>query len=578
MSDFDLIIRNGTVLNGSGADGFRADVAIKSGRIAAVGQVEGSAAEDIDATDKLVTPGWVDVHTHYDGQVTWDSFVTPSSLHGVTTVVMGNCGVGFAPVRKQDHKTLISLMEGVEDIPGAALHEGLSWNWETFPEYLDAIEERAHDIDVAAQVPHGALRVYVMGERGAALEKATGDDIAEMARLNREAVEAGALGFTTSRTILHKTAEGDAVPTYDAAREELLGIAEEMGKSGAGVLQLVSDFADLQVEFETLTEMARLSRRPLSLSLAQADVMPGRYKELLAKLEEANRAGLEMRGQVANRPVGLLLGLQGSVHPFITYPSYREIADLSLAERVTKMRDPAFRDQLLSEKPQKGNVFANHIASSYDKMFQLGDPPNYEPEPSTSVAAVAERQGKRPDELAYEILLQNEGREFLYFPFLNYAEFSLDATKEMLESDYTIPGLSDGGAHVGAICDGSFPTYMLTHWARDRTRGDRFDLAWLVKRQTRDTAISMGLMDRGLISPGYKADLNVIDFKKLRLHPPHMIFDLPANTRRLMQHADGYVATIVSGEVIRRDGEATGALPGRLVRGAQEPPSTLAAE
>ncbi len=578
MTKFDLIVRGGTVLDGSGNEGVQADVAIKDGVIVAVGQVEGATAEEVDATGKLVTPGWVDVHTHYDGQVTWDSFVTPSSLHGATTIVMGNCGVGFAPVRSQDHRTLISLMEGVEDIPGAALHEGLDWNWESFPEYLDAIEARPHDIDVAAQVPHGALRVYVMGERGAALEKATGDDITEMARLTREAVEAGALGFTTSRTILHKTAEGEAVPTYDAAREELIGIAEEMGKSGAGVLQLVSDFADLQMEFETLTEMARVSGRPLSMSLAQADVMPGRYRELLEKLNEANRAGLEIRGQVANRPVGILLGLQGSVHPFITYPSYREIADLPLAERVAKMREPAFRAQLLSEAPQQGNVFANHIASSYHKMFQLGDPPNYEPEPSTSVGAIAEREGMRPDELAYDILLQNDGREFLYFPFLNYAEFSLDATKEMLESDYTIPGLSDGGAHVGAICDGSFPTYMLTHWARDRTRGEKFDLPWLVKRQTRDTAVAMGLLDRGLIAPGYKADLNVIDFDKLRLHPPHMIFDLPANTRRLMQEADGYDATIVSGEVIRRGGEATGALPGKLVRGPQKAPERLAAE
>jgi N-acyl-D-aspartate/D-glutamate deacylase len=578
MSGFDLIIRGGTILDGTGAEGYQADVAVKDGRIVAVGAIAETAAEEIDATGKLVTPGWVDVHTHYDGQVTWDSFVTPSSLHGATTVVMGNCGVGFAPVRKQDHQTLISLMEGVEDIPGAALHEGLSWNWESFPDYLDAIEEREHDIDVAAQVPHGALRVYVMGERGAALDKATEPEVQEMGRLTREAVEAGALGFTTSRTILHKTAEGAAVPTFDAAREELLGISEEMGKSGAGVLQLVSDFADLPVEFETLTEMVRVSGRPLSLSLAQADVKPGRYKELLAKLEEANRAGLEMRGQVANRPVGLLLGLQGSVHPFITYPSYREIEDLPLPERVSKMREPEFRTQLLSEEPQRGNVFANHIASSYNKMFQLGDPPNYEPDPSTSVAAIAEREGKRPDELAYEVLLQNDGREFLYFPFLNYAEFSLEPTKEMLESEYTIPGLSDGGAHVGAICDGSFPTYMLTHWARDRTRGGQLDLSLLVKMQTRDTAVAMGLLDRGLIASGYKADLNVIDFEKLRLHPPHMIFDLPANTRRLMQEADGYVATIVSGEVIRRDGKATGALPGKLVRGSQEPPAKLAAE
>ncbi|MEQ9518609.1 MAG: amidohydrolase family protein [Parvibaculum sp.] len=580
MANFDLIIRGGSLADGTGAPVTQTDIAIKDGCIAHVGPLglDVEATEIMDATGLLVTPGWVDVHTHYDGQVTWDSYVTPSSLHGVTTVVMGNCGVGFAPVRPADHQTLISLMEGVEDIPGAALHEGLSWNWESFPDYLDAIEERAHDIDVAAQVPHGALRVYVMGARGVALEKATQDDIRTMGELTRDAVKAGALGFTTSRTILHKTAEGDAVPTYDADREELVGIAKLMGEADAGVLQVVSDFAKLGPEFETLEEMVALSGRPLSLTVAQADVMPGRYQDILKHLEAANDKGLEMRGQVANRPVGLLLGLQGSVHPFITYPSYQGVARLPLPERVAKMKDPEFRKQLLSEAPQKGNVFANHIASSYDKMFRLGTPPNYEPEPDTSIAALATRKGVQADELAYDILLEDEGREFLYFPFLNYAAFDLDAVHEMLAHPNTIPGLSDGGAHVGAICDASFPTYMLIHWARDRSRGDRFDLAWLVKRQTRDTAVALGLLDRGLVAKGYKADLNLIDFEKLSLEGPRMVFDLPANTRRLMQGAEGYVATIVSGQVIRRHGKATGVLPGKLVRGAQSDPVRVAAE
>lgn len=578
MSGYDLVIRGGTVLDGTGAAGIVADVGVRDGTIIEIGDIQETGTREIDARGKLVTPGWVDVHTHYDGQVTWDEQVTPSSLHGTTTVVMGNCGVGFAPVRPSDHQTLISLMEGVEDIPGAALHEGLAWNWESFPEYLDAIDAKPHDIDVAAQVPHGALRVYVMGERGVTLETATEEDIREMGRLTREAVEAGALGFTTSRTILHKTAEGNPVPTHDAARGELVGIATEMGKAGAGVLQVVSDFPNMDVEFETLREMSRKAGRPLSVSLAQSDVKPAMYEEVLSRLETANRDGLEMRAQVANRPVGLLLGLQGSVHPFITYPSYRQIAELPLAERVEKMRDPSFRAQLLSEEPQTGNVFANYIANSYDKMYRLGSPPNYEPAPEDSIGAQAARDGKRADELVYDILLEDGGREFLYFPFLNYAASNLEAAKEMLEHEFTIPGLSDGGAHVGTICDASFPTYMLTHWARDRTRGGKLDLPWLVRRQTRDTARAMGLLDRGLIAPGYKADLNVIDFDALAIRAPHMIFDLPANTRRLMQEADGYVATIVSGKVIREHGEPTGELPGRLIRGHQPAPDLLAAE
>ncbi|MDP2124604.1 MAG: amidohydrolase family protein, partial [Parvibaculum sp.] len=567
MAQLDLVIRGGTIVDGSGGAAYEADVAIDKGVIVEIGKVAASGREEIDAKGLLVTPGWVDIHTHYDGQVTWDSRMTPSSIHGATTVVMGNCGVGFAPVKKTDHDRLIRLMEGVEDIPGAALHEGLSWKWESFADYMDAVETLAHDIDLVMQVPHGAVRVYVMGERGAKREAATDAEIAEMREIVRDAIKAGAIGFSTSRTVAHRTSDGDLTPTIGAADAEMIAIAEGLKEAGAGVLQWVSDFRDIDHEFSLVEKLVEVSGRPLSFSLVQADVVPDQWRDLLTRLDSAAGRGLPIKAQVQGRPVGLMLGLQGSVHPFLTRPSYRAIADKPLAERVALMREPAFRAKLLSEQLEPGHPFLNSLAGAYHKMFELGDPPNYEPAPEDSIGARAKREGRNPDEIVYDMLTANEGRNFLFFPLHNYYDFNLDNALTMLRNPNTLFGLSDGGAHVGVICDVSVPTYMLTHWCRDRTRGERLDLPFVVKSQTRDTAEAIGLLDRGLIAPGMKADVNVIDFERLRLKPPGMVYDLPSGARRLMQEAEGYVATIVSGAVIYRDGRPTGALPGKLVRG-----------
>ena len=578
MAEVDIVIRGGTLVDGTGSAPRAADIAIDKGVIVAVGEVASKGREEIDATGFLVAPGWVDIHTHYDGQVTWESRITPSSIHGSTTVVMGNCGVGFAPVRLSDHDTLIRLMEGVEDIPGSALHEGLSWKWESFGDYMDAVESLPHDIDIVAQVPHGALRVYVMGERGAKREPATEAEIAEMKRLTREAIGAGALGFSTTRTMVHRTADGDLTPTIGAADAEMKAIAEALREAGTGVLQWVSDFREIDHEFGLIEELTRISGRPLSFSMVQADVMPDQWRELTKRLDAAAANGLPIKAQVQGRPVGLMLGLQGSVHPFVTRPSYQKIAHLPLAERVAIMRDPAFREALLAEAPEAGHPFVNSLAGAYHKMFDLGDPPNYEPAPEESIAARARATGENPDAIVYDILTANGGTGFLFFPLHNYFEFNLDNTLAMMRNPNTLFGLSDGGAHVGAICDVSVPTYMLTHWCRDRTRGEKLDLPFVVKSQTKDTAEAIGLMDRGVIAPGYKADVNVIDFERLRLKPPHMVYDLPSGARRLMQEAEGYVATIASGKVIYRNGEPTGDLPGRLVRGAKPAPGRKAAE
>ncbi|MFN4339134.1 N-acyl-D-amino-acid deacylase family protein [Parvibaculum sp.] len=578
MGEVDLVIRGGTVVDGTGGAPYEADVAVDKGVIVEVGKVAAKGREEIAAKGLLVTPGWVDIHTHYDGQVTWDSRMTPSSIHGSTTVVMGNCGVGFAPVRKSDHDRLISLMEGVEDIPGAALHEGLSWQWESFADYLDAIETLPHDIDVAMQVPHGAVRVYVMGERGARREAATDAEIAEMRAIVRDAVKAGAIGFSTSRTVAHRTADGDLTPTIGAADKEMIAIAEGLKEAGAGVLQWVSDFREIDHEFSLVEKLVEVSGRPLSFSLVQADVVPDQWRELLARLDKAASKGLPIKAQVQGRPVGLMLGLQGSVHPFLTRPSYRAIADKPLEERVAIMRDPAFRERLLAESLEPGHPFLNSLAGAWHKMFELGDPPNYEPAPEESIGARAKRDGVNPDAIVYDILTANGGRNFLFFPLHNYYEFSLDNALTMIRNPNTLFGLSDGGAHVGVICDVSVPTYMLTHWCRDRSRGEHLDIPFVVKSQTRDTAEAVGLLDRGLIAPGMKGDLNVIDFERLRLLPPHMVYDLPSGARRLMQKAEGYVATIVSGAVIYRDGKPTGALPGKLVRGHRPSPVRAAAE
>ena len=564
----DLVVRNATIIDGSGGAPFTGDVAVAGGVITGVGAVGATGREEIDARGLLVTPGFVDIHTHYDGQVTWDSRLSPSSLHGVTTAVMGNCGVGFAPVQPAHHGMLIELMEGVEDIPGAALHEGLPWSWSSFPEYLDAIERTPHDIDVCAQIPHGALRVYVMGERGAAREVATGDEIAAMSALVAEAVTAGALGFTSSRTVQHRTSKGAPTPTLTAAEDELRGIAAGLRRAGAGVMEMISDFDDLDVEFDRFCRMVEDAGRPMTISLAQHDSAPDRWKLLLGKIEAAAARGLPIKGQVAPRPIGVLLGLPCSLHPFVACASYRPIAKLPLADRVRAMRDPALRQRLLGETAQSGSATVRYISRSYHKLFRLGDPPDYEPDASQSIAAKAERAGRAPADLAYDLLLENDGQEILYFPLHNYTAGSLDAAREMMAHPDTLSGLGDGGAHVGTICDASFSTYTLTHWGRDRAHG-RFELPWLIKRQTSDTAAAVGLLDRGLVRPGMKADLNIIDFARLRLRRPYIVHDLPARGRRLMQTADGYVATIVSGVVTYREGEPTGALPGKLVRGAQ---------
>ena len=568
------MIRGGTVVDGTGAAARRADVAIVGDRIVAVGDVDLTGRREIAADGALVTPGWVDVHTHYDGQATWDQRLAPSSVHGVTTVVMGNCGVGFAPVHDSDHQRLIELMEGVEDIPGAALHEGLPWGWNSFGEYLDALDAIPHDIDLAAQLPHGALRLFVMGDRGAAGESATPDEIEQMGLLAGEAIRAGALGFTTSRTLNHRTSRGDPTPTLKASRDELVGIAIGVGREGTGVLQLVSDFIDVEDEFATLRAMVAASGRPASFSLVQSPRDPGGYRRMLDLLDEAHADGLEIRGQVATRAVGLLLGLQATLNPLMANPVYREIADLPLGERVSAMRDEGFRARVFAADAgqRDRSKLGGGVVRAFENMFVLGDPPNYEPDPATSIAAQARRAGRDPLDFVYDVLLADDGRSFLYLPALNYVDGRLDSVREMLVHPLTVPGLSDGGAHVGTICDGSFPTTLLTHWCRDR-HGERLTVPFVVQAQCRDTARALGLLDRGVLAPGYKADINVIDFDNLRLSAPEMHFDLPAGGRRLLQRADGYLHTVVSGIPVYESGRATGELPGRLVRGAQRPPT-----
>lgn len=575
---YDLVVRGGTLADGTGAATYEADVAIKDGRIAAVGEIRGRGAEEIDARGLLVTPGFVDIHTHYDGQATWDAHMQPSSWHGVTSVVMGNCGVGFAPCRPADHDRLIRLMEGVEDIPFPVLTKGLAWNWESFPDYLDALSRRAFDVDIAAQLPHAALRVFVMGERGANREPATAEDIAAMATLAEQAMAAGALGFSTSRTLNHRTSDGQPTPTLTAGEDELTGIAMGLARAGKGVLQVVSDFADPEAEFAMLRRIVEASGRPLSFSLTQAPKAPQAWRLLLDALTEATEAGLPMKAQVCGRPVGILFGFELTLNPFSHHPTYRAMAHLPLADRVARLRDPLVREALLAEATTAEQGFAASTPRNWANMYLMGEIPDYEPGPRQTIAALALARGVKPEAVALDHLLSNDGRGMLYLPFLNYAEGSLAPSYEMLGHPDAVPGLSDGGAHVGMICDGSFPTSNLTHWTRDRTRGPRFDLEAMVRMQTRDTARAVGLHDRGVLAPGYRADLNLIDYANLTLEAPKVAYDLPAGGRRLVQRARGYVATLVAGQVTQRDGEPTGALPGRLLRGAQAGPMAMAAE
>jgi N-acyl-D-aspartate/D-glutamate deacylase len=568
----DLVIRGGTVADGRGGALYEADVAIANGRIAEVGKVSAKGKEEIDAKGKLVTPGFVDVHTHYDGQVTWSHDISPSSQNGVTTAIMGNCGVGFAPCRPSDHRRLIELMEGVEDIPEPVLSAGIPWQWESFPDYMNWLSKRPFDIDIGAQLPHAALRVYVMGERGARRDPATPEDNAAMAALAADAVKAGALGFSTSRTLNHRTSTGDFTPTLKAGEDELTAIADAMHKTGRSVLQFVLDQSTFKEDLPMMLRVADRTKCPISFSVAQGDRSPRGWRHTLDSLAEATARGLSVTAQIAARPVGLLLGLELSRNPFQTHPSYKAIAKLPLDERIKRMRDPAVRAAILGETATAVDdpLF---FKPNYDKMYLLGNPPDYEQPPERTLGARAKREGRAPEELAYDAMLEENGRGMLYVPFLNYAEGNLDAVHEMLQDPHSIPGLSDGGAHCGIICDASFPTYLLTHWTRDRTRGDRLSIPFVVAAQARRTAESVGLMDRGVLARGYKADVNVIDYDKLHMHPPKVHYDLPMGGRRLLQQIDGYEATIVSGVVTQRHGQSTGARPGRLVQGVQAAPA-----
>ncbi len=560
----ELVIRGGTVVDGTGAASRTADVAVDDGRISEVGRVDERGRRELDADGLVVAPGWVDIHTHYDGQVTWDPELSPSSWHGVTTVVMGNCGVGFAPVRPGSEAFLIELMEGVEDIPGTALHEGIDWQWETFPEYLDALGQRSWAIDVAAQVPHAALRAYVMGER-AHERDSTAEEIAEMSQLAEGALRAGACGVSTSQTILHSSKHG-LVPGTHAMPEELVALGEAVGRAGHGVFQLISDHQGGAGDRAWLVDLVDRTGITATYTLAQAGHAPDAWRQALADAADDRAAGRRIIPQVANRPTGMLFGLQSSLHPFSTHPTYRALSDRPLAERVAALRDPAVRARLVAEEPFTKNPVARGLMQRWGQMFRLGDPPDYEPPASASAAAVAADEGRDPQEVVLDWLLEGDGSAFLFAPLASYVDHNLDALHEMMTDGSTVLGLSDGGAHCGLICDVSMPTYLLTHWVSGRTRGARLPLEAAVRLQTSRTAAAYGFADRGVLAPGLRADVNLIDLDGMRLHAPEMVFDLPAGGRRLVQRADGYVATLVAGQVTYERGEPTGDRPGRLVR------------
>ena len=564
----DLLIKGGTIVDGTGAASFTGDVAVKDGKIAEVGRITGAAKRSVDASGLLVAPGWVDIHTHYDGQASWDPYMTPSSWHGVTTAVMGNCGGGFAPAHAHQREWMIELMEGVEDIPGAVLHEGVKWEWEGFPEFLDALERTPRIMDLGAQIPHAAVRVFVMGERGAQREEARPDDITQMAAVVKEAIKAGALGFSTSRTFVHRTSRGAPTPTFGVAEHELTAISRAVGETGRGVLQMISDFDDIDSEFNILAECARVSGRPLSFTLLQRDAMPDKWRAVMQRVDEARAQQLDIKAQVACRPIGMIHGLECSMQPFFLTPSYAEIAQLPLAERVARLRDPGLRARIIKESatPPENWRLAS-ITRDFHKLYPLGDQANYEPRTEDSVAGIAAATGRSVEETAYDLMLEDEGRRKFYFPLYNYAGNNLDVVREMLTHPATLLGLGDAGAHCGYICDASYPTYLITHWARDRARGEKLPLEFLVHAQTQRNARGLGMLDRGALIPGMKADINLINFGQLQPGAPQMLYDLPAGGRRLVQQPSGYEATFVSGELVMERGKATGALPGRLVRG-----------
>jgi N-acyl-D-amino-acid deacylase len=565
----DIVIRGGTIIDGTGKASFTGDVAIEGDRIAAVGGKQGPARREIDATGLLVTPGWVDVHTHYDGQAMWDPLLAPSCWHGVTTVMFGNCGVGFAPVHKHHHGALMDLMEGVEEIPNAVLADGLTWDWESFPNFLDALERKPRAIDIAAQMAHLPLRVYVMGDRAVRREAATPDDIAEMRRLTIEGLRAGAFGFTTSRTDSHKTPDGELVPSRDADDVELLGIGSALGVTGTGAFGMNSDFDDEAYELRWMRKLAKETSRPVWFLLTDRYEDPERWRRLIKAVHEARAEGLPLTAQMAGRPIGVMMGIGTALNPFTVRPSYKALESLPIEEQRKRLRDPEVRRKILAEKPSETEVaklaqFRQLIVKRWDKFFVMGNPPDYEPGPEKSVAAIAARTGRSPDEVAYDYII--EPNQYLYFPVVNYVVGDHGPILEMLNDPACLLGLSDGGAHCTSIIDAGMPSYMLAHWGRDRNRGPRLPLELLVKRQTSETADFFGLHDRGRLVPGRRADVNLIDFDRLRLHKPELVHDMPAKGRRFIQRVDGYEATLVAGMPIFERGEHTGAMPGRLVR------------
>ena len=568
----DIVIRGGTILDGTGNAAFTGDVAIADGRIAAAGGKQGPARRDVDADGLLVTPGWVDVHTHYDGQAMWDPLLAPSCWHGVTTVMFGNCGVGFAPVKKEHHGALMDLMEGVEEIPNPVLAAGLNWEWETFPQYMNELERRPRAIDIAAQIAHLPLRVYVMGDRAVRREPANADDIAEMRRLTVEALRCGAFGFTISRTDSHKTPDGELVPSRDADDLELLGIGAALGITGTGAFGMNSDFDDEEYELRWMRKLAKETGRPVWFLLTDRYEDPQRWRRLIKAVREARAQGLPLSAQMAGRPIGVMMGIGTALNPFTVRPSYKALESLPIEEQRSRLRDPEMRRKILADKPSEAEIaklaqFRQVVAKRFDKFFVMGNPPDYEPGPEKSVAAIAQREGRTPEEVAYDYILE-EG-QYLYFPVVNYVTGDHGPILEMLNDPACLLGLSDGGAHCTSIIDAGVPTYMLTHWGRDRARGPKLPIELLVKRQTSETADFFGLSDRGRLQPGLRADVNVIDFDRLQTCKPELVHDMPANGRRFVARVEGYESTLVAGTPIFERGQHTGALPGRLVRAGQ---------
>jgi len=577
----DLVIRGGTVVDGTGAARCVADVAVDGGIITAVGHISAQGREEIDATGKIVAPGFVDIHTHYDGQATWDSEMAPSSWHGVTTVVMGNCGVGFAPAKKDKHDWLIGLMEGVEDIPGTALAEGMTWDWETFPEYLDALERRPRTIDVATHVPHGAVRAYVLGDREMPGAVPTDADIAEMSRIVEEGIRAGALGFSTSRTVLHKSVDGELVPGTTATKEELIGIGRAMGRVGYGVFEMASDMKRDWDEFGWMGALSRETGLPVTFAALQSIAKEMPLEEQISSMIAENDNGANIVAQIALRGNGIIMAWQGTVHPFRFKPAWAEIEALPWAQQLARLKDPAFKARMIAEEsvfPESDIIdFLRIVAGGWPVHFEMGPAFNYEPRQDESVMARAVAAGISPAEYAYDLLMQDDGTGFIYFPILNYRDGNLNFLEELQTRDDCVNSLSDGGAHCGTICDAASPTFMLQHWVRDRA-SQRITLENAIKRQCHDTARLYGLNDRGVLKSGYLADINIIDLDRLKLSKPWLAFDLPAGGKRLLQKADGYVATIKSGVVTFREGKMTGALPGIVVRGPQNVLMAEAAE